>query len=149
MSNTHCKYCEITVKGLYINCPKCGRNLMHPYEPNMPPESYELATPTPTQGDDELQRIIESYGINIKAGVHEQLKKDLTAHIRRAEVAADEAGFKRGFQDAERMYRHTGTPERIDELKTCLKSVPMSSLSYEQVEARIAQLQQKESDHAK
>jgi hypothetical protein len=44
MSNTHCRFCEVTVKGLYLNCPKCGQYLM-PYGKGAPtpPEPYELA----------------------------------------------------------------------------------------------------------
>jgi hypothetical protein len=44
MSNTHCRFCEVTIKGIYLNCPKCGRYLV----PNsrgkrIAPEPYELA----------------------------------------------------------------------------------------------------------
>lgn len=43
MSNTHCRFCNVTVKGLYIHCPKCGTNLMHPDEPKIEPEEYEVS----------------------------------------------------------------------------------------------------------
>lgn len=50
MSSTYCKFCNISVKGIYINCPNCGTNLLHPDEPKTPPEKYELADPLTPQG---------------------------------------------------------------------------------------------------
>lgn len=43
MSNTHCRFCELTFNGLYINCPKCGKYLPPGRGPKLPPEPYELA----------------------------------------------------------------------------------------------------------
>lgn len=28
MSQTYCKYCKESFEGLYVNCPKCWRNLI-------------------------------------------------------------------------------------------------------------------------
>jgi len=47
MSNTHCRFCEITVKGLYLNCPKCGKWLAPVDGSDIEPEEYELAGMTP------------------------------------------------------------------------------------------------------
>lgn len=45
MSNTNCRMCDIVVKGLYLNCPRCGKYLM-PKEfgegVDIPPEPFEL-----------------------------------------------------------------------------------------------------------
>lgn len=43
MSRTHCRFCDLTFLGLYLNCPKCGTNLMHPEKPKTPAEDYEVA----------------------------------------------------------------------------------------------------------
>ena len=43
MSNTHCRFCEITVKGLYLNCPKCGKWLAPVPGTDIEPEEYEVA----------------------------------------------------------------------------------------------------------
>ena len=47
MSNTHCRFCKITVKGLYLNCPKCGKWLAPEDGIDIEPEEYELASMTP------------------------------------------------------------------------------------------------------
>lgn len=54
MSNTHCRFCEITVKGLYLNCPKCGEWLAPTKGERIAPEPYELATPKPIKSLDEI-----------------------------------------------------------------------------------------------
>jgi hypothetical protein len=47
MSNTHCRFCRRTVKGIYLNCPACGKWL--PPQDVAPgrdiaPEPYELVS---------------------------------------------------------------------------------------------------------
>jgi hypothetical protein len=44
MSNTYCRFCDIAVKGLYVNCPKCG-NYLPPFGKGerKQPEPYVLA----------------------------------------------------------------------------------------------------------
>ena len=43
MSKTYCRFCDITLRGIYLHCPKCGKYLS-PYgnEPDIAPEPYEL-----------------------------------------------------------------------------------------------------------
>jgi hypothetical protein len=63
--------------------------------------------------------------------------EEITKLLESKLVEADMQGFKRGFKDAEQMYRDEAV---IQELTTLLSSVPMPKLSYEQVENRIAEL---------
>jgi hypothetical protein len=46
-----------------------------------------MSAPQPRKGD-ELDAIIESYGININVGAHKQLKKDVEALCRKRELLA-------------------------------------------------------------
>ena len=52
MSKTYCRFCEVTVKGLYLNCPKCGKWLM-PGAPgdDIDPEPYESVMDMPGVDD--------------------------------------------------------------------------------------------------
>jgi hypothetical protein len=42
MSKTHCRFCDITVQGLYLNCPRCGKWLAPSEGSNTAPEPFEL-----------------------------------------------------------------------------------------------------------
>lgn len=47
MSMTHCRFCDLTFRGLYTNCPKCGKWLppmdIAPGVDIEPDGEYELA----------------------------------------------------------------------------------------------------------
>lgn len=47
MSKTYCRFCDITVEGIYLNCPRCGKWLAPdpPKDPNLiqqPPKKFKL-----------------------------------------------------------------------------------------------------------
>lgn len=49
MSKTYCRFCDITVEGIYLNCPRCGNWLLpHPDQngdrPTTPPEEFTLVS---------------------------------------------------------------------------------------------------------
>lgn len=43
MSKTHCRFCKLNFKGIYVNCPKCGK-FLPPFkgEDIAPDEEYEV-----------------------------------------------------------------------------------------------------------
>lgn len=59
MSNTHCRFCEETFKGLYLNCPKCGKWLAPVPGKDIEPEPYQLAE-SPKPSDNWSNSIIRA-----------------------------------------------------------------------------------------
>lgn len=62
MSKTHCRFCDITVLGLYINCPRCGNYLPPGEGEKIPPEPFQLVElgkswQTAMPKDDEVEDV--------------------------------------------------------------------------------------------
>ena len=52
MSKTHCRFCELSFEGLYLNCPKCGKWL--------PPKDIAPGEDIEPNNDD--YKVEEAYG---------------------------------------------------------------------------------------
>lgn len=71
MSKTYCRFCDIVVLGLYVNCPRCGEYLPPVGEGSKtPPEPFQLvklgdswktALPQPSVGNNDT-KAAESLG---------------------------------------------------------------------------------------
>ncbi len=46
MSRTYCRFCDMTVQGIYVNCPRCGKWLP-PQEFSDPLSMMEKTPPEP------------------------------------------------------------------------------------------------------
>lgn len=42
MSKTYCRFCDIHVLGLYLNCPRCGKWLAPTEGKDIAPEPFQL-----------------------------------------------------------------------------------------------------------
>lgn len=87
MSNTYCRFCEITVKGLYLNCPKCGKYLTPGGGPTAPREPYMLArTPSLDPNGFELQ---DDGTVTSPTDNTEELRKQIVSRFLRWELPTD------------------------------------------------------------
>lgn len=82
MSKTYCRFCDITVGGLYLHCPRCGGWL--PGKENLPAGEKGVINPEPF----DLVEFGKSWDYKIKAEAPQEANETMTESEKAQKQAA-------------------------------------------------------------